>query len=113
MTDDVFSMLLATIGFIGVVVLTFYASKWYAGRMGTLGRGRHIHIIDRLAVGKNSSIVIIDVKGTQYLVGISDHCIEMLKELEEPISTDAVEKVETAINIKNFKAYLSRGREND
>lgn len=113
MTKDVFSMLMATIGFIAVIVLTFYASKWYAGRMGAKGRGKHIKIIDRLAVGRNSSIVIIDVEGAQYLVGIGDHTIEMLKELEEPVKTVGMEMAENTINFKSFKAYLNKGREND
>lgn len=106
-------MILATLGFICVIILTFYASKWYARRMGTIAGGKHIHIVDRLAVGKNSTIIIIDVEGSQYLVGVNEHRIEIMKELVEPIELKSIEKPESGIGINSFKSYLHRNREND
>ena len=52
MIEDIFSVFLAMVGIICVIILTYYASKWYARRMGTIAGGKHIRIVDRLLVGK-------------------------------------------------------------
>ena len=36
MIEDIFSVFLAMVGIICVIILTYYASKWYARRMGTI-----------------------------------------------------------------------------
>lgn len=113
MIEDVFSMFLATVGFICIIILTLYVSRWYARKMGTVAGGKHIRVIDRLAVGKNSTIIIIDVEGSQYLVGVNEHRIEIMKELEEPIELKSMGKPEAGKGIKSFKSYLYRNREND
>jgi flagellar protein FliO/FliZ len=104
--EDIFSIFLATVGFICVIVLTIYASRWYARRMGTIAGGKHIHIIDRMVVGKNSSIMIIDVEGVQYLIGVNEHRIELIKELDEPIDLRMASKAEDNKSFKSFKSYL-------
>lgn len=64
-------MFLALIGIVCVILLTYYASKWYARKMGTIAGGKHIRIVDRLMVSKTGSVMIIDVEGTQYLIGLT------------------------------------------
>ncbi|HZK02027.1 MAG TPA: flagellar biosynthetic protein FliO [Anaerovoracaceae bacterium] len=113
MFEDILSVLLATVGFICVVILTIFGSRWYARRMGTIAGGKHIHIIDRIVVGKSSTIIIIDVEGSQYLVGVNEHRIEIMKELDNPIDLRQPEKGESGLSMKSFKNYLHRGREND
>ena len=85
MIEDIFSMIAAFIGIICVIILTYYVSKWYARRMGTIAGGKHIRIVDRLIVGKTGSIMIIDVEGTQYMVGVNEHRIEIMKQLDAPV----------------------------
>ena len=47
MIEDILSVFLAMVGIICVIILTYYASKWYARRMGT-SRRQDIRIVDRL-----------------------------------------------------------------
>jgi flagellar biogenesis protein FliO len=82
---DLWSVLLTLVGITAVLVLTYFASKWYAGRMAPSMAGKHIRVIDRLPVGKTASILIIEVAGVQYLVGVSEQGVGILKELEETI----------------------------
>lgn len=112
MIEDIFSMFLAMAGIICVVILTYYASKWYARKMGTVAGGKHIRIVDRLMVGKAGAILIIDVEGRQYLVGANDHSIELLKELEEPIDLPSPEKKVGEKTIGSFRSYLHKGKDN-
>jgi flagellar protein FliO/FliZ len=81
---------LTLVGITAVLVLTYFASKWYAGRMGPMIMGKHIKVIDRLLVGKSASILIIELAGVQYLVGVTEQGIDILKEFAEPIPSDDV-----------------------
>ncbi|HVI41765.1 MAG TPA: flagellar biosynthetic protein FliO [Anaerovoracaceae bacterium] len=90
MIGDIFSMLFALIGTVCVILLTYYASKWYARRMGPIAGGKHIKVVDRLVVSKTGSILIVDIEGKQYMMGISDQNVQILMELDEtiPLPTD-------------------------
>lgn len=85
MIGDIISMILALAGTVFVIALTYYASKWYARRMGPLVSAKHIKVVDRLPVSKGGSVLIIDIEGKQYMLGVGEHRVELLKELEEPI----------------------------
>jgi flagellar protein FliO/FliZ len=84
--NDVFSVVLALFGTIGVLILTYYGSHWYARRVsnaaGNITGGNHIKVIERVIVSKSSSLVIIDIEGQQLLLGISEQNISLIKELE-------------------------------
>lgn len=82
---DVFSMLFALIGTVCIIVLTYYASRWYARKMGPIAGGKHIKVVDRLVVSKTGSILIVDIAGKQYVMGVSDQKVDILMELDETI----------------------------
>ena len=83
MIGDIFSMLFALIGTVCVILLTYFASKWYAKKMGPIAGGKHIKVVDRLVVSKSGSILIIDIEGRQYMMGISDQNVQILMEFDE------------------------------
>lgn len=85
MIGDIFSMLFALIGTVCVIMLTYFASKWYAKKMGPIAGGKHIKVVDRLVVSKTGSILIVDIEGRQYMMGISDQNVQILMELDEII----------------------------
>jgi flagellar protein FliO/FliZ len=86
MLGDVLSIALALVGIIVVLILTYFASKWYAGRIGPIAGGRYIKVVDRVSVGKTASVLLIELDGVQYLLGASENGVNVLKELEEPIN---------------------------
>ncbi|MCR5481615.1 MAG: flagellar biosynthetic protein FliO [Clostridia bacterium] len=85
MVQDVISVVFALIAMIAVIVLAYYASRWYARRVGVFGGAKHMKVVDRLVVSRNGSIIILDLDGEQYMVGISDSNIQIMKQLETPI----------------------------
>lgn len=109
MIEDIFSMFFALAGTICVIVLTYYASKWYAKKMGPMAGGKHIKVIDRLAVSKTGSVLIIDVEGTQYMVGVSEHSVQIMKQLEDPIPI-TMEPIVLNDGPKNFINIFNRWR---
>lgn len=86
MLGDILSLILALLGTVCVLVMTYYASRWYARRMGPAASGRHLKLIDRVPMSKSSSVCILELSGRQYLLGVSESSIQILKELEEPVT---------------------------
>ncbi len=84
MIGDIFSMLFALVGMICVIVLTYYVSRWYGRKMGPIAGGRHIKVIDRLVVSK--TVLIVEISGKQYLIGVSDQNVQILMQLEEAVA---------------------------
>jgi flagellar biogenesis protein FliO len=109
MLGDVVSIVLALIGIAVVLALTYYVSKWYAGRLSPLGGGRHIKVIDRVATGKSGALILVELNGTQYLMGVSDQGVQILKELEEPVP-DYATQTAPAFDLRNlnFRDLLVR-----
>ena len=65
-----------------VLVLTYYASRWYARRMNAApGSGRYIKFCDRVSAGQSSSLAIVQVGEQYYLLGISDKNMQLICEL--------------------------------
>jgi flagellar biogenesis protein FliO len=85
---SVWSIVPVLVGIPVVLVLTYFASRWYAGRMGPMVMGKHIKVVDRLLIGKTASILIVELAGVQYLIGVTEQGIRILKELEEPVDPD-------------------------
>jgi len=67
-----------------MLILTYYASRWYARRMSTSpGSGRYIRFCDRVAVGQGSSLAIVQVGEKYYLLGISEKNMQLICELPD------------------------------
>jgi len=68
----------------GVLVLTYFGTRWYARRMGGAGSlgGKYIRLHERIAMGGQSSLLIVEVNSRFYLVGASENGINLLAELE-------------------------------
>ena len=79
------SLILPLIGGVCVIILTYYASKWYARRMGPLASGSHIKIIDRQMVSKSGSLLIVEIEDTQYVVGATEQQVQIMLKLDTPI----------------------------
>lgn len=80
---DILSAIGSLVLIVAILVLTYFASRWYARRMGAGGAGRHIRIIDRAPVGARASVAIVRVEDKHYLIGIGDKGVDMLCELPD------------------------------
>lgn len=112
MFGDIISMLFALVGTVCILVLTYYASRWYARKMGPIAGGKHIKAVDRLAVSKTGSVLIVDIEGRQYMLGVSDQNVQILMELDEtiplPMEYEAGgDGLKGLISADGFKSLLS------
>lgn len=116
-TSDVFSIILALLGTVGVIVLTYYGSRWYIERFvkrtGSLSGDNHIKIIERQIVGKNGSIIIVDIQGVQYLVGVTEQNIQILTQLEEPILFQKKQELSKDSFLNMVKSFSQKEKQND
>ncbi len=114
-SSDVFSIILALVGTVGVIVLTYYGSRWYANqflkRIGS--NGQHIKVVERLIVGKNGSIIIIDIQGNQYLIGVTENNIQILTELEKPITFQKKQDSSKESFISMVKSFSQKEKQNE
>ena len=110
---EIFSYLIPLAGAVCVIILTYYASKWYARKMGPLSSGKHIRVIDRQTVGKTASLLIIDVQGNQYLIGVSEQSVCVLKEMDEPIQLQPVAASARPDFQSMLKSFLRKGGDHE
>lgn len=96
------SIIFALAGTVCVILLTYYASKWYANKMGPIAGGKYIKVIDRVVVNKSSSIMIIEVQEKQFVMGVSDQNVQILMEVEDKI----VYQTENDMSKGNFQSIV-------
>lgn len=107
---DILQFASALAGVVLVLFLAYYLTKLYARKMGTsFGTGRNMKIVDRIPAGKGSAIVIIEVAGKQYMLGVTDGSINLLTELETPIPAAPEERAaQPSSFIKTLKSVVVR-----
>ena len=64
-----------------VLIFTYYGSRWLVKRYSFTPDGKHIHIIDRAVIGKDKCILVVDIYGGKYIIGVSAGQLNLLKDL--------------------------------
>ena len=77
----VFSLILL---FIGVVFLAYMTSRFLAVKMGGMGHGVGSAIHTTLALGPNRNIHLVEMAGRFFVVGATEHSIQLLFEIDSP-----------------------------
>ena len=85
--------------------LLFYLRKRVLTRFGS-PRASQLSVVERQGLGPKSSVVLLDVQGRRYLLGVAESSISVLDSFEapEPVETDALEQV----NVQPTMAERSR-----
>lgn len=85
---DALSIIGSILLIVGVLVLAYYVTRWYAKRMGGGARiggaaGKYLRVVDSVQVGNASSLAIVEAAGKYYLVALSEKNVQLLRELED------------------------------
>lgn len=74
--------------------LLFYLRKRVLTRFGT-PRASQLSVVERQGLGPKSSVVLLDVQGRRYLLGVAESSISVLDSFEapEPVVPDALGQV--------------------
>ena len=97
--------------FIGIYSSAFcslyYFTKFIGSKMSYSNTNKHIKVLDRVFLGNDKSICIIQIGNRFFVIGITNHHIELISELNEaevvPISDD---NSGSFSNI--FEAYMNK-----
>ena len=78
--------------------LLFYLRKRVLTRFGS-PRASQLSVVERQGLGPKSSVVLLDVQGRRYLLGVAESSISVLDSYEapEPELPDALEQVNAPI----------------
>lgn len=67
---------------VAVLVGAYLTTKFISGKSGKLLKSRHIHVLDRLALGKDKNVVLIEVGDQTLLVGVTNQSINNLGQID-------------------------------
>ena len=70
--------------FIGVIALAYLTSRFIAAKMGGIGQSAGSSIHMTLALGPNRNIHLVEMAGRFFVVGATEHSIQMLFEIDSP-----------------------------
>lgn len=78
------SLIFSLIGVVLVLVLTYFATRWFARRAGAgAASGRAMHIVDRVTVAQGAHLLIVEVGGAYYLLGVGDKNVNLITKLDD------------------------------
>ena len=96
-----------------VLALAYYTTKVLGNGVGKRQEHDNFRVLDRLAVGRDTFLLVVKVQNQIFLLGVSPAGIEKLGELDEYEKSPAAEPSDFAsILAEHVKPYLDKsGRE--
>ncbi len=107
--SSIWTFLLAIVGAVLVIYLSYVFSKYMAKGMNKLGSAKYIDVIDRMILGQDKSLAIIQIGEKYYLISMTNSNISMMKEIlpEDLMEINNLEeKISTSKSIKGFRDLL-------
>jgi len=82
--ESFFQLLVVLIIFVGVLVLTYYTTKWVANYQKSRSHGKNLEIIETMPISTNKYLQLIKVgKSSYFLIGVGKDEITSLGRVEE------------------------------
>ena len=108
--ESVFQLIVVIAIFIGVLALTYYATKWIAGYQRALNVGKNFEIIEMQKVAGNHYVMLLRAGKDRYLVvGIGKEELTLLGELSpDEVTFSEPGTVATYGFKESFKEMLDR-----
>lgn len=76
----------ATLGLIAalfaVLLLAYYATRFIAKKSGGLSRTAHMRVKERVMLAKDKSAVLLETKGTYYLLGVTAQSVQLIAAID-------------------------------
>lgn len=76
-----------------IIFAAYLTSRWFAMKTNNLAQGKYIKVLDRVVLGKDKSIMIIEIGQKVYLLSDNSQGVSCISPLEEsdliPLKQDA------------------------
>lgn len=79
---SIIPLLLALIAVIAVIYGSFIFTKYLAMGAGKLSGAQYMRVVDRMMLGQDKMMVIVQIGTTYYLAGVTSQNVQIIKELE-------------------------------
>lgn len=80
--DSVGSSLLLIFVLVLILVAAYFTTRFLSVKGGNLMRGRYMQVKDRLILSKDKQILLVEISGRFYIVGVSAQQIQLLGTVE-------------------------------
>lgn len=121
--DEFWTTFFYVVVMVAVLVGAYLTTKFISGKSRKLLKGRYIHVLDRLALGKDKNVVLIEVGDQTLLVGVTNQSINNLgqidgealkaakeQSIEKPSKGFAQQLKDFIINAKDAQNNLRKAR---
>ena len=82
--DTVFLILRVALSLAAVLLVIWFIQKRVSKGSGRLRTQKAITVVARQAVGSKASVAVIEIDGTRFVLGVTDHAVNVLHTLERP-----------------------------
>lgn len=107
---SIIPLILALLAVVAVIYGSFIFSKYIAVGASKMSGARYMRVVDRMMLGQDKMMVIVQIGDTYYLAGVTSQNVQIIKELE---GEDLIEMEPAAQNLSlqqvaSFKSMLNR-----
>lgn len=81
--DSAISILSPLVAVAAVLACAYWTTRWLARRQGSHSSGRHIRVLERVMLGRDTCLALVRVCGTTYLASVSTGRVELIREVDE------------------------------
>ncbi len=85
-----------------VVALSYWATRFFAGKLG-ISQAKHVKVAESLFLGPNRHLYLLLVHEKVLLIGSSEHGLNLLQEIDDPVFYAELEKVASTNQSPNGK----------
>lgn len=116
MFDDIFTVICALLGIIGLIFLTCYATRWLnKHRMnGFGGQNRVIKIVEYVSIAQDKQLMIVTVGSKKMLLGVTQNAVNKICDLDDADLSDSKEQIsdpESGFMQSLRKVFAEKNRE--
>ena len=104
------TLLRLILSFLIVIILIFLLIKFLQRQMPFTRSGRWMRILDQVVIGQNRALILAEIAGKIYVLGITEHNITKLLEIDDPskVALFSAEEMEEVYSNSLWKRTLEQ-----
>ncbi len=80
--DDTFTILMPFLAVTAVIAGAYWMVRWLAKSQGIRSAGRHIQVLERVMLSKDTCLALVRVGSRIYLASVSAAKVELIREMD-------------------------------
>ncbi|WP_125614288.1 flagellar biosynthetic protein FliO [Specibacter cremeus] len=104
---DTFLLVLRVALSLGIVVVLLWMAQKRLGRGTRAGAGVDLQVVGKRSVGPKSSVVLVETDGQRFLLGVTEHNVQVLHAAAAPERPAPEPVADPAVSGRRFSAALT------